>query len=135
MNTRSGVLGGVLALCGLRQRSPEPAKTRKETHTRLLYQFIQHLYLPSTCAKAEGTLVTVTNEAPAPWSTSDRIERKGLGAEDQPQLAECLHGIHKALGLIPALHKQDVVSHTCNPSTQEMKARGPEGRQEYDGLE
>lgn len=55
--------GGVLALCGLRQGSPGSAKTRKDTHTRFIYQFIQHLYLSSTCAKAEETLVTITNKA------------------------------------------------------------------------
>lgn len=42
----------------------------------------------------------------------------------------------KALGLIPVLQKQDVVSHTCDPSTQEMKAGGSGGvRQACDGLE
>lgn len=100
---------------------------------RLIYQFIQHLYLPSTFAKAEDTLGTVTNKAPASWSTSDRVERKCLGAEGGPQLAECLHSIHEALGLIPALRKQDV-SH-LQSSSREMKARGPEGRQGWDGLE
>lgn len=46
-------------------------------------------------------------------------------------MAKNLYHTHEALGLIPALQKQDVVSHTCDPSTQEMKAGGSGGvRQE-----
>lgn len=49
-------------------------------------------------------------------------------AEDGTQLAVCWHSTHETPGLIPVLHKQDVVvSGTCNLSTQEIKAGGPEG--------
>lgn len=49
-------------------------------------------------------------------------------------MAKNLYHTHEALGLIPALQKQDVVSHTCDPSTQEMKAGGSGGvRQEGRG--
>lgn len=122
---RSGVLGGVLSLHSLSQRSPGPGKTRKDTHKTC--RFIQHLSLPSPCAKAEVALVTNTNRVPASWSTSDGKERKCLGAVNGTQLAGCLHSAHKAPGMIPVLHKQgDVVSLTYAPSTQEMKAGGSE---------
>lgn len=69
---------------------------------RLIYQFIQQLCLPSTFEKAEDTLVTVTNKAPASWSTSDRVERKCLGAKGRPQLAECLHSPPRSPGTDPS---------------------------------
>lgn len=48
-------------------------------------------------------------------------EEKGFG--NGVWLAECLLSMHKALGWLPAPHKQRMVVHACNPSTQEGRCK------------
>lgn len=82
----------------------------------------QGLLRPERRYIGDSTLVTNHKQGPCLTSTSDRMERGRLGPGAGAQSAESLHSMHKALGLIPALHKQDVVSHTGNPSsTQEIR--------------